>query len=164
MARLLTSVARAPGPADTGRGRPGRDGPPGRARPATWLPSVPGILTADQILATGRSIEAEQQRDGAIGWPDGHVDAWNHVECAMALSVCGLRGAARRAYEWLRAAQRPDGSWPKVAADGRVLEEAVESNHAAYSAVGVLHELQVTRDDAFARGCGRSCGTGSSSR
>src|SRR5437016_1639458 len=72
----------------------------------TWLPSVPGILTADQILATGHSIAAEQQPDGAIGWPDGHVDAWNHVECAMALSVCGLRGAARRGYEWLRGAQR----------------------------------------------------------
>jgi hypothetical protein len=122
------------------------------ARPSsggTWLPSVPGILTADQVLATGNSIAAVQQRDGAIGWPDGHVDAWNHVECAMALSVCGLRGAARRGYEWLRATQRPDGSWPKLAGDGLVLDDAVESNHAAYSAVGVWHELQVTRDDAF---------------
>ena len=71
---------------------------------AAWLPSVPGILTGDQVLATGQSIAAVQQRDGAIGWPDGHVDAWNHVECAMALSVCGLRGAARRGYEWLRSA------------------------------------------------------------
>ncbi len=121
------------------------------SRAAAWLPSVPGILTADQILATGRSIAAVQQRDGAIGWPDGHVDAWNHVECAMALSACGLRAAARRGYEWLRAAQRPDGSWPKVSADGTVLDDAVESNHAAYPAVGVLHELQVTRDDAFAQ-------------
>ena len=127
------------------------DGRSARApRSATWLPSVPGILTADQVLATGQSIAAEQQPDGAIGWPDGHVDAWNHVECAMALSVCGLRSAARRGYEWLRAAQRPDGSWPKLAADGTMLDDAVESNHAAYAAVGVLHELQVTRDDAFA--------------
>ena len=35
-----------------------------------------------------------QQPDGAIGWPDGHVDAWNHVECAMALSR--VRAAATR--------------------------------------------------------------------
>ena len=115
------------------------------------LPSVPGILTADQVLATGKSIAAMQQREGAIGWPDGHVDAWNHVECLMALSVCGLRGAARRGYEWLRATQRPDGSWPKCAEDGSVLDDAVESNHAAYCTVGVWHELQVTRDDAFAQ-------------
>jgi hypothetical protein len=45
------------------------------ARAATWLPAVPGILTADQILATGQSIAEVQQRDGAVGWPDGHVDA-----------------------------------------------------------------------------------------
>jgi len=121
------------------------------SRTATWLPSVPGILTADQILATGQSIADVQQRDGAIGWPDGHVDAWNHIECVMALSACGLRAAARRGYDWLRATQRPDGSWPKVSADGAALDDAVESNHAAYSAVGVLHELQVTRDDAFAQ-------------
>jgi hypothetical protein len=117
----------------------------------TWMPSVPGILTADQMLATGHSIAAVQQRDGAIGWPDGHVDAWNHVECAMALSVCGLRGPARRGYEWLRAAQRPDGSWPKRAEGGAVIDDAVESNHAAYPAVGVWHELLVTRDNAFAQ-------------
>src|SRR5215472_6596977 len=66
-------------------------GPDARPVPGGWLPSVPGILTADQIPATGHSIAAVQQRDGAIGWPDGHVDAWNHVECAMALSACGLR-------------------------------------------------------------------------
>jgi hypothetical protein len=114
------------------------------------LPSVPGVLTAEQILATGRSIEASQQQDGAIGWPDGHVDAWNHVECAMALSACGLTGAARRAYGWLRAAQRPDGSWPKATTAGAVTDPAAESNQVAYPAVGVWHEFGVTGDEAFA--------------
>src|SRR6266699_2662204 len=84
-----------------------------RSRAAAWAPEVAGILTADQVISTGRAIAAVQQPDGAIGWPDGHVDAWNHVECAMALSVCGLRDSCRRAYEWLRANQRPDGSWYK---------------------------------------------------
>ena len=115
------------------------------------LPSVPGILTADQVLATGKSIAAMQQREGAIGWPDGHVDAWNHVECADGAQRVRTprRGAAR--LRWLRATQRPDGSWPKCAEDGSVLDDAVESNHAAYCTVGVWHELQVTRDDAFAQ-------------
>jgi hypothetical protein len=119
-----------------------------RSRPP--LPEVTGILTADQVLATGRSIAAWQRPDGAIGWPDGHTDAWNHVECAMALRVCGLHGPARRAYDWLRATQLADGSWPKRAADGAVAEPAAESNHAAYPAVGVWHELLVTGDDLFA--------------
>ena len=105
---------------------------------AAWVPEVAGILTAGQVLATGRSIAAVQQRSGAVGWPDGHVDAWNHVECTMALSACGLRDAARRGYEWLRASQRPDGSWPKFGADGSAREDTAESNHAAYPAVGEI--------------------------
>src|SRR5215472_6462422 len=118
---------------------------------AGQLPEVPGILTGDQLRATGRAIEAGQQADGSIGWPDGHVDAWNHVECAMALSVCGLREAARRAYSWLAETQQPDGSWPvQVGPDGTPQEWTRESNHAAYSAVGVWHELLVTGDEGFA--------------
>ena len=108
------------------------------------------MLTASEILATGRSIAATQQRDGAISWPDGHVDAWNHVECAMALSACGLAGAARRAYDWLRAAQRPDGSWPRTTAGGLVTDHAAESNQVAYPAVGIWHEFLVTGDEGFA--------------
>ena len=78
------------------------------------VPSVPGILTAAEVLATGEHIAARQEPAGAIGWPDGHSDAWNHIECAMALSACGLREPARLAYDWLRRTQRADGSWPKV--------------------------------------------------
>jgi hypothetical protein len=126
----------------------GRERPAGAA--AGWVPEVAGILTADQLIATGQSISAIQQPDGAIGWPDGHVDAWNHVECAMALSACGLRGPARRAYGWLAATQRPDGSWPVRTADGGVPDQAAESNHAVYPAVGVWHEFLVTGDEAFA--------------
>ncbi|MDR2987235.1 MAG: hypothetical protein LBV34_20595, partial [Nocardiopsaceae bacterium] len=131
----------------------------------------------------GQAIAAVQQPDGAIGWPDGHVDAWNHVECAMALSVSGLRDPCRRAYEWLRANQRPDGSWrkhilagaadparpdvmmsgfaspdpapdlaaPDLAAPALTAPDlTTESNHAAYCAVGVWHELLVSRDEEFA--------------
>jgi hypothetical protein len=166
-----------------------------RSRAAAWIPEVAGILTADDIASTGRAIAAVQQPDGAIGWPDGHVDAWNHIECAMALSVCGLRDSCRRAYEWLRANQRPDGSWYKhmpageadpttadlttadlttadlttadlttadlttadliaadlIAADLTTADLTTESNHAAYCAVGVWHELLVSRDEGFAQ-------------
>lgn len=123
--------------------------PARRPRPAAWIPEVAGILSADDIVATGRAIAAVQRADGSIGWPDGQIDAWNHVECAMALSACGLRDAARRAYEWLRVNQRADGSWHKRMSDG-ANDLTTESNHAAYCAVGVWHELLVSRDEGFA--------------
>ncbi|MFC7732440.1 prenyltransferase [Actinomadura keratinilytica] len=125
--------------------------------PSEAVPSVPGVVTADDIVATARSIVAQQEPSGAIPWfapldgVPGHVDAWNHVEAAMALTVAGLREHARRAYEWLRGAQRPDGSWPAKWVLGEVTEPGGESNHAAYLAVGVWHELLVTGDEDFAR-------------
>jgi hypothetical protein len=107
------------------------------------------------ILRTGGSIAAMQRPSGAIPWPDGHVDPWDHVECAMALSACGLIVPARLAYQWLRETQRPDGSWPRTtggpeapSADA-VTDHAAESHHAAYIAVGIWHEYLVTGDRRF---------------
>ncbi|HZC39176.1 MAG TPA: prenyltransferase [Streptosporangiaceae bacterium] len=122
----------------------------GRAELAR-LPAVPGVLTATDILATGHHIAAWQEPSGAIGWPDGHTDAWNHIECAMALSACGLTTPARRAYDWLAGTQRPDGSWPKQTVAGVITDPAAESNQVAYIATGVWHELLVTGDEEFAR-------------
>ncbi len=104
-----------------------------------------------EVRATGESIARAQLPCGAIPWPDGHIDPWDHVECAMALSACGLLPEARRGYEWLRETQRPEGFWPRsVAASGVVLDPAAESHHAAYVAVGVWHEFLVSGDAGFA--------------
>ncbi len=114
------------------------------------IPGVPGVLGAGDVLATAHRIADAQEASGAIRWPDGHVDVWDHIECAMALSAAGLSDPARRAYDWLRRAQRADGSWPRRFTGGTVTDTAAESNHAAYVAVGAWHELQVTGDDEFA--------------
>jgi hypothetical protein len=107
-------------------------------------------LARAEVLATGEAIARVQDRSGAIAWPDGHVDAWDHVECAMALSACGLRGPARRAYQWLCETQRADGSWARSVESGRVTDPAAESHHAAYVAVGAWHEYLVTGDERHA--------------
>ena len=107
-------------------------------------------LSEADVLATGASIARAQEPSGAIAWPDGHVDAWDHVECAMALYACGLREPARRAYGWLRATQRADGSWPRSTVGGTVTDPAAESHHAAYVAVGAWHEYLVTGDEGQA--------------
>jgi hypothetical protein len=113
------------------------------------VPEVPGVLTATEVLATAEHIAGRQEPGGAISWPDGHTDAWDHVECAMALSACGLSGPARRAYDWLRRTQRADGSWPKRTEAGIVTDAAAETNQTAYVAVGVWHEFQLTGDTGF---------------
>ena len=125
------------------------------ADPGPGTGRAPGVdkfgrtLTEAEVRATGESIARAQEASGAIAWPDGHVDAWDHVECAMALSACGLREPARRAYRWLRETQRADGSWPRASAGGAVTDPAAESHHAAYVAVGVWHDYLVTGDRKF---------------
>jgi len=113
-----------------------------------------GIPGGAEVLQTGQAIARMQAGSGAIAWPDGHVDAWDHVECAMALSACGrlepaLASAARRAYGWLRRAQRADGSFARSVVDDVADDPAAEAHHAAYVAVGVWHEYLVTSDLAF---------------
>src|SRR5262245_1178796 len=107
-------------------------------------PGLPG--PPDSVMQTARSIAAAQLPSGAIPWPDGHVDPWDHVECAMALRAAGLTEPARRAYQWLRDTQRPDGAWPRTTLDGAVTDHAAESHHAAYVAVGVWHEFLISGD------------------
>ncbi|MGA9747019.1 MAG: prenyltransferase [Nocardioides sp.] len=115
---------------------------------------LPGLLSADQVAASAASIASMQEADGAIPWTTGqHVDAWNHVECAMALLVGGEVESAHRAYDWCLSAQRPDGSWPMRTVAGRVEDASTETNMCAYLAVGVWHHWLVRRDERFLRRC-----------
>lgn len=108
------------------------------------LPELPGVLSADAIAATAEYIRHCQRPSGAIPWyPGGHVDAWDHVECAMALSATGHTAEAERAYTWLAATQRPDGSWPaRIPANAGTAH--AEAHHAAYVAVGLWHHFLIT--------------------
>jgi hypothetical protein len=115
------------------------------------LPEVAGLLTAGDLLATARTIAAAQEPSGAIPWfPGGHTDPWDHVECAMALAVCGLRDEAVRAYDWLARTQSPDGSWPSKVVAGVVNDDHREPHQCAYVAVGVWHHVLVTGDTSVA--------------
>ncbi|MEJ7635117.1 prenyltransferase [Aeromicrobium sp.] len=114
------------------------------------IPSVPGVLTADQIRQTADSIVATQLPSGAIPWFEhGHTDPWDHVQAAMGLSAAGRLPEAERAYQWLRDVQRPDGSWAIRYVDGVIEDAHADSNFCAYIATGVWHHWQVTGDRAF---------------
>jgi hypothetical protein len=119
------------------------------------MPSVPGVLTAQQVARTAAGIVAVQRPDGSIPWAptDPRVDVWNHVEAAMALLAGGQVAAAHRAYAWVLRTQRRDGSWPARLADGRVADAGTDTNTCAYLAVGVWHHWLVRGDRGFVERC-----------
>jgi hypothetical protein len=116
-------------------------------RSAVTLPEVPGILSSSDVLATGHAIAEVQRRDGMIPWfVDGHCDPWNHVEAAMALTVCGLVDEAVDAYRWLARRQLSDGSWFNYYQGHTVKDPRLDTNVCAYLAAGAWHHHLITGD------------------
>ena len=123
-------------------------------RPPHATPEVPGLLRAAQVRETAAAIVEVQQPDGGIPWSVGeHIDAWNHVEAAMALLVGGETEAAEAAYDWCLAVQRADGSWPMKVVGTEVVDASGDTNMSAYLAVGVWHHWQLRRDYGFVSRC-----------
>ena len=113
-------------------------------------PHIPGVVSAEQMLATGAAIVGMQEDSGALPWfPGGQTDPWDHIESVMALSVTGFHAEAEAAYEWSRRTQRADGSWPIRTVCGRIEDDGVDSNFCAYIAVGVWHHYLITGDSRF---------------
>ena len=114
------------------------------------IPSVEGVITADEVQATAAAIAALQLPDGMIPWyPGGHCDPWNHVETAMALDVAGRHQEAAAAYRWLAGTQRRDGSWHSYYVADGVEDTKLDTNVCAYVATGVWHHWLITRDEAL---------------
>ncbi len=120
-------------------------------RPVTWsTPELPGVLSAAQSAETAAAIAAVQQPDGGIPWAVGeHIDVWNHVEAAMALMLGGEVEAAEAAYDWCRARQRSDGSWPMKVIGVDVEDASGDTNMSAYLAVGIWHHWLLSRDVGY---------------
>ena len=117
---------------------------------AAEVPSLPGLLSANDVRETAAAIVCAQEPSGAIAWfPGGHVDPWDHVECAMALLVGGEVEAAERGYRWMSDAQRVDGSWPMKLGDGTVEDAGADTNMCSYLAVGAWHHWLVRNDRRF---------------
>lgn len=115
------------------------------------VPGVAGVLSPAECRQTADSIAAVQLPSGEIPWSEGgHTDPWDHVECAMALTVAGLHEEAVAAYEWSRSRQRPDGSWAIQYRRGVVEDPNSDSNFCAYIATGAWHHLLATGDRDFA--------------
>jgi hypothetical protein len=114
------------------------------------IPEVPGILTSEEVALTAQSLVELQRANGMIPWFDGgHCDPWNHVESAMALSVCGHVAEAELAYQWLDDIQLADGSWFNYYLDHSIEDARLDTNVCAYVAAGLWHHWLITGDDEF---------------
>ncbi len=122
-------------------------------RAVNVLQEVPGILSEDQLAQSAAHVAGLQLPSGLIPWFDGgHSDPWNHVECAMALTITGHLAAANAAYDWMARHQLGDGSWFNYYLGARVKDTRLDTNVCAYVAAGVYHYLVATDDvDAVAR-------------
>ena len=115
------------------------------------IPSVEGLLSAEQLRTTAETIAELQLPTGMIPWvPGGHADPWNHVEAAMAMATTGLLDEAELGYQWLIDIQRPDGSWHNYYLADGIEDSKLDVNCVAYIATGVWHHYLVTRDRGFA--------------
>jgi len=93
-----------------------------------------------------------QRPSGEIPWSKGDkTDPWDLVEAAMGLSVGGYRQEAERAYAWMAAMQRRDGSWYASYRDGLPEDKTRDTNMCSYIATGVFHHYLIAREDAFLR-------------
>ena len=113
------------------------------------LRGLPGVLSREQLQQTVDAIAAAQQPCGSLPWPDGHTDAWDHVECAMVLTLGGRLDEAQAAYAWLRRTQATDGSWATSYDQLDVIDPMVDVNQCAYVAVGMWQWWMVTGDRAL---------------
>jgi hypothetical protein len=114
------------------------------------IPEVPGVIGAEEVVATAASIAAVQRPDGMIPWFEGgHCDPWNHTEAAMALTVAGFYDEAARAYQWLADTQLPEGSWFNYYLVGNgVKDPRLDTNVCAYVATGAWHHFCITENRA----------------
>jgi len=104
------------------------------------------------VNGTVNFIAEHQLPSGAIPEnEDGTIDPWCHVECAIALDLCGRFEQSVRAYRWLSEIQNSDGSWWYTYRDSQPKELAKDSNHSSFVATGLWYNYMVTRDMSFLR-------------
>jgi len=95
-------------------------------------------------------ISRTQLPSGAIPWfQDGIADPWDHIECAIALDLCGRHEQAKNAYRWLGNIQNHDGSWWFSYRNNMPADYTRDANYSSYLAIGLWYHYLLTGDVDF---------------
>lgn len=106
-------------------------------------------LDVDAIAAL---ISRTQYDSGEIPWFRGDkTDPWDHVESIMGLTIGGDIPSARKGFDWLVENQLDNGCWYAAYRHGAPDDKTLDTNQAAYIAVGVFHHYLITGDLDFVR-------------
>jgi hypothetical protein len=112
---------------------------------------IAGVVTAEELRASGDFLASVQTPSGQIPWfENGHCDPWNHVEAAMALCAVGRVEESREAFRWLAGRQLVSGGWFNYYQGESVKSGRVDLNTCGYIATGIWHNLLITGDVDFA--------------
>lgn len=117
------------------------------------MQQIPAKIQAFSLLniaSVAGLIAGLQRPSGDIPWhADGKTDPWDLVESVMGLNIAGMYAESRRALNWLKQHQNPDGSWFSAYRDGTPEDRTTESHMACYMAVGLFHAYLITRDRSW---------------
>ncbi len=104
-------------------------------------------LSAEERARTAEWVAGRQGADGSLPWlPGRKLDPWDHIQCAMSLSLSGYRDAAREAFRFLARTQDELGAWPASFTAAVSFDTCRETNHAAYLASGLWYHHTAAAD------------------
>ncbi|PIE75384.1 MAG: phenyltransferase domain-containing protein [Deltaproteobacteria bacterium] len=113
--------------------------------------SIEKKLSVSSILkAAAKSICEAQKKTGEIPWAIGEkTDPWDMVEAVMGLNICGYFEESKKAFNWLKKMQLPDGSFYASYLNFAPHDKTRDTNMSSYIAVGALHYYLITKDIDF---------------
>ena len=104
------------------------------------------------IEAAALNILETQKITGEIPWAAGEkTDPWDMVESIMGLNITGYFEESRKAFNWLKKMQLPDGSFYASYINYAPGDKTRDTNMSSYIAVGALHYYMITKDRKFTK-------------
>lgn len=102
------------------------------------------------LEAAAVNILKTQKATGEIPWAiNDKTDPWDMVESIIGLNITGYFEESKKAFNWLKKMQLPDGSFYASYVLYAPGDKTRDTNMSSYIAVGALHYYLITKDIEF---------------